>query len=292
VAGVTPLGVSNEDKTMIKTRLTGSVLGLLMAVGALGGVGLAGCDDESAGSADARPKDTAGDVTADGSGGSTGGSGGATGGSGGSGGATGGSGGSGGSGGTAADAGADRADTTPDAPASIDAAVDAPAPDMAVTADAAPDAPVTADAAADAPPQVSCESACPALVTAAEACEAEGACTFSTMTTGANVSSSYCHVNGVREQVMTVEGQNDDFTQTIQVSKAGVACYSVEVAQVGATQTMTWKAPGGGVIATGVNDGDTLKITCGGATHDITDLDCPGTFGEPDPDDCTAGTCP
>jgi hypothetical protein len=59
----------------------------------------------------------------------------------------------------------------------------------------------------------------------------------------------------------------------------------------GTDEELTWKSAAGATIATGTRTETSLTITCGGATHNITALECAGTFGAPDEAECTAGAC-
>jgi hypothetical protein len=202
-------------------------------------------------------------------------------GSGGSAGSGGGAG-SGGSGGSAGSGG--TPDASPDK-----------APDMPATPDAAPDLPpdVAVDLSPDLPPALTCESACPALFALADDCEPDGTCTVAAQPGDPTSTSNFCHVNGIKTEVVTVEGSGDDYTQTVKVRKAAGLCYTLEVhSSDGTNEDLTWKNAAGATIATGRRTPTALTITCGAAAHNITSLECAGTFGAPDEADCTAGTCP
>jgi hypothetical protein len=266
---------------MSKTDLMVALLGSLLLVSPFG------CDDDPPGKKPLPGRDGSTDVTGSGGSGGKGGTGGTAGaggsvdsgggaGAGGSGGSAGGSGGGAGSGG-ALDASPDKA------------------PDMPTTPDLAPDLPpdVAVDLSPDIPPALTCESACPALFAAADDCEPDGTCTVATQPGDVTTTSNFCHVNGVSEKVVTVEGSGDDYTQTVEVRKAAGICYTLAVqSSDGTNEDLTWKNAAGATIATGRRTPTSLTITCGGATHNIGALDCAGTFGAPDVADCTAGSCP
>jgi hypothetical protein len=270
---------------MSKTELGIALLGSLLLIAPIG------CDDDPPGKKPLPARDgSAGSGGTGGSGGSGGaGARGGTGGTAGSGSSvdsgdgtgTGGSAGSGGSGGTAGSGGTPDAnpDKAPDMPATPDVAADLP-PDVAV------------DLSPDIPPAVTCESACPALFAVADDCEPDGTCTFATQPGTPTSTSNFCHINGVTTEVVTVEGNGDDYTQTVKVRKAATVCYTLDVhSSDGTNEDLTWKNPAGATIATGRRTPTTVTITCGGPTHNIGALECAGTFGPPDEADCTAGSC-
>ena len=55
---------------------------------------------------------------------------------------------------------------------------------------------------------------------------------------------------------------------------------------------MTWKAPDGTMLATGMVTDDSTTITCGGAPMDVADdANCAWVYEGPNDGDCDDGTC-
>jgi hypothetical protein len=252
-----------------------------------------------------------------GSGGATGGTGGAAGGSGGaaggSGGAAGGSGGSaGGSGGAAGGTGGATGGTggatagTGGATGGTGGATGgtggSPAPDMATMPDLPPDLPPDMPSGGTVTVTACSQINCPALTSAAMACDASAEnlmCTTEVEMEDPIRVQNYCHSNGVKKFARTTySGSNGENYHTVmRVTKptSGDACYTLDMTGNDNMPVENWifKSTSGAELARGLWNKDTnvLTLICGGVNYVIDDVGCPGTDGQPDDDECTAGTC-
>ena len=153
--------------------------------------------------------------------------------------------------------------TPPDAATSAPAGPDAPSTDPDP---AAPDAPVGSPPGA---PAATCGGVtCPELFDRVALCRPAGICLLSL------VSLTVCYGNGVK---IVSEGI-PTMTNLVGMVKQpnGSDCYRARVSQVpGSNVTQViWETPAGDPIATGMIDGASRTITCGGTTAPLTDASC------------------
>jgi hypothetical protein len=110
--------------------------------------------------------------------------------------------------------------------------------------------------------------------------------------------SNYCHDNGVTKQSTRIYSGEDevDYTTTMQVRKSdGSACYTVVMTGSEESDLERWvfRSPAGHEVgrAEWDKDEDVLTLICGGTRWVLGDIACPGTDGEPEPDQCSEGDC-
>jgi hypothetical protein len=110
--------------------------------------------------------------------------------------------------------------------------------------------------------------------------------------------SNYCHDNGVKKQSTRIYSGDDevDYTTTMRVKKpSGSDCYTLVMTGSEESDTERWvfRSPAGQEVARAEWDKeeDVLTLICGGARWVLDDIGCPGTDGEPEPEQCSEGDC-
>ena len=137
---------------------------------------------------------------------------------------------------------------------------------------------------------------CPQLFQLTTACNAhESSCTGDEVS---STLSNFCHENGVKKQSSRVYSGPDlvDYTTTMRVQKEdGNPCYILVMSGTsgGELESWTFQTPTGQEVARGEWDEalNQLTLICGGVRYILDEVGCPGTDGEPEPDQCDEGDC-
>jgi hypothetical protein len=187
-------------------------------------------------------------------------------------------------------AGASGATDGPPAPPPLDAGpADGPA---APPPDAAPDTVTGAVVMVTACEMINC----PQLMEVTAECRGnDSECTANEVS---STLSNYCHDNGVTKQSTRIYSGPDevDYTTTMEVRKSdGSDCYTVVMTGSEESDLERWvfRSPAGQEVGRAEWDKneDVLTLICGGNRWVLGDIACPGTDGEPEPDQCSEGDC-
>jgi hypothetical protein len=139
---------------------------------------------------------------------------------------------------------------------------------------------------------------CPRLTALATECDAsQSACEMDSMS---STTSNFCHENGVKKQSTRVYSGDDgtEYMTTLRVRKpGGDPCYTLQMSghDEGDVEYWVFESPAGEEVARGEwsRSSDQLTLICDGVRFLIGPVGCPGTDGEPAPDECNdaEGNC-